>query len=207
MEFSRSHPILIPRVLVAFGRVTENEKRELCSVPFKVGIVFVVVLTELHLKHSNSYRSINSKLQHSLSNPLGIWTLKITSFILPPRPPTRLKLCSNAPPKCRIDRQFFCWKAKLAIVTFWTSISEPSAHESELWIFKHLLVKRWNIIPVERRHSSGSNFLPQRTTFKFLAPRARTPVKCPWVGRGMLKLQTDLCMGFKGNLWGGDFEF
>ena len=72
MEFSRSHPILIPRVLVAFGRVTENEKRELCSVPFKVGIVFVVVLTELHLKHSNSYRSINSKLQHPLSNPLGI---------------------------------------------------------------------------------------------------------------------------------------
>ena len=107
MEFSRSHPILIPRVLVAFGRVTENEKRELCSVPFKVSIVFVVVLTELHLKHSNSYRSINSKLQHPLSNPLGIWTLKITSFILPPRPPTRLKLCSNAPPKCRIDRQFF----------------------------------------------------------------------------------------------------
>lgn len=63
MEFSRSHPILIPRVLVAFGRVTENEKRELCSVPFKVSIVFVVVLTELHLKHSNSYRSINSKLE------------------------------------------------------------------------------------------------------------------------------------------------
>ena len=42
---------------------------------------------------------------------------------------------------------------------------------------------------MERRDSSGSNFLPQRTTFKFLAPRARTPVKCPWVGREMLKLQ------------------
>lgn len=129
-------------------------------------------------------RSINSAC------PLGNFIPPLTfedwfAEILPPPPPPRLKVCSNAVPKCQIQWPVFFAKGKISDENFMSVIScEPSARWSEHFTFKLLHIKIYNTSILLEKQISHTTQVRFKLFPRSGSENSQLPVGFPAKGRG-----------------------